>query len=303
MKLKFKFLSLVILCVAAALAFAFRHNLYNYMKGFRNKGKLLYFRGKWRVLPEKYFSIRDFNGFRPFLKPSLKLVNKGQNYSIHLLKLRREGGIAPFNVYIFAFDPQYYHFRIHFKPQREFIKNFHYNDMIFGINASFFDSAGKIIGLTVSNGSVINRSIGKKQSHFLVYKNKKNPEIRSATIQRQDLNNILEAVRGYPLIMSDGIVFNSILSGNPKNSAISRRTVAAKLLDGSIAFLVTDTLIAGLSLRELPAILGGIGVRDALNFDGGGSTQTIFRTQDFIHEISGTDKIPVIIGVHPRNEE
>lgn len=300
MRFKLKFLALIIFGLLLSFVYLYRHELYNYFKEFKNKGRLLYYEKKWRSIPDKYYSLKDFNGQKPFLYNSLETVQKGKFYSIRLLKLRREGGISPFRIYVFSFDPQYYKFKVHVKGKRDFVKNFFYNDMIFGVNASFFDKKGRIIGLVVSNGRKINTAESKRRAYFMVYKDRLNPIIFSSSLIKSGTNTIQEAVRGYPLIMNNGIVHTGVFKNSRRNRRISRRTVVGKLLNGNICFLITDTLIAGLSLKELPIILAGIGSRDALNLDGGGSTQALFSYKGFDIEISGKEKIPVVIGVYKK---
>ena len=66
----------------------------------------------------------------------------------------------------------------------------------------------------------------------------------------------------------------------------------------------------GLSLEELRDILlsDSIGCRDALNLDGGGSTQLFAESRSAANEstptspvfIEGTDEVPVVLAVFPR---
>ncbi len=302
MKFRLRFLALVIIAFLLSAGYLYRHKLYNYFKDFKNKGRLLFYDNGWKSIPDKYYSLKDFNGQKPFLMNSLITVKKGRYFKIRLLKLRREGGLAPFRVYLFSFDPQYFDFKVHVNTKRNFIKKFFYNDMLFGVNASFFDARGRIIGLVVSNGRRITGAESKKRAYFMVLRNRKQPVIFSSNLEKTRLKIVQEAVRGYPLIMNNGIVHPGVFNNTKRNSRISRRTVVGKLLNGNICFLLTDTIIAGLSLKELPIVLGGLGSRDALNLDGGGSTQALFSHKGFNIEINGKEKIPVVIGVYPKKD-
>ncbi len=300
MRIKLRFIALIFLALLFAFGYLYRHGLYNYFKGLKNKGQLLYFNKGWKNISNKYFKLKDFNGLKPFLLNSLIPVKKGKNYEINLLKLRREGGIAPFRIYVFTFDPQFFNFKVHVKNKRDFVNNFFYNDMLFGVNASFFDKKGNIIGLVISNGRKINTAESKSRAYFVVYRNRLTPSIFSSNLIGDNINTVQEAVRGYPLIMNNGMVSPGVYKNSSRNNRISRRTVVCKLLNGNISFILTDTLIAGLSLKELPVILAGLGSRDALNLDGGGSTQALFSYDNLKLEISGKEKIPVVIGVYKK---
>ncbi len=254
---------------------------------------------RWKKIPNKYYSVRDFNGIPLFLKKSMRVIKRSFHYQVSLLRLKREGSISPIKIYIFTFDPQYYKFTTNYFRRPKFIRNFAQRNAIFSSNASFFDKHGKILGLVISRGRTIVPASQNVDNYFLLYKNKISPVI--GRFNRSRIRNVEEGVRGYPLIMNDGLATHSLFHNTRRNNKISRRTVIAKHLNGWVSFIVTDTIIAGLSLRELPVVLGGIGIRDALNLDGGGSSQCLLKIDNYKLEISGRDRIPVSISVVPRN--
>jgi hypothetical protein len=301
MKKIFKIFIIFIICGVIAFMFLRREIIYRYLEGFKNKGKLLYFDGKWKRIPEDAYKITDYNGKKAFLKNSLKLIKKAAGCSVHLLRLRREGGISPFRVYVFIFDPGNFSFSAKYRPQRSEIEDFFESNTIFSVNASFFENSGKVIGMVVSKGKVLVKSQRKNVAYFVVAKNKVSPQIGFFKDIAKFSNRVEEAVRGYPLIMHDGIVLDNVTKQNRRNRKISRRSVVANLVDGKVCFLVTDTFISGLSIRELPVIMGGLGARDALNLDGGGSTQSYFSLGGINIKVSGKDKVPVAINVSPVN--
>lgn len=100
-----------------------------------------------------------------------------------------------------------------------------------------------------------------------------------------DLKKIKELVGGHPRLVKNGVNFlNDALSGGePGSSTTTRapRTIAGISKDTTYLYLVTldgrQTSSAGATLDELANLMIKLGLHDAFNLDGGGSTTMVVR--------------------------
>ena len=170
-----------------------------------------------------------------------------------------------------------------------------------GINASFFDQNRKPLGLIVSNnstpigviqlgGKLLTGIFQVKEGHpSIVHRSEYSPEKVTLAIQA-----------GPRLIAKKSLMKFS------ENEPYSRRSGIALTSTGEIILYATAVRFPGASLSDIQiALLNlGIPVTDALNFDGGGSSQMFAIPQNAQKEeifVSGGDDIPVALIVKEKS--
>ncbi|PYN85967.1 MAG: hypothetical protein DMD87_20665 [Candidatus Rokuibacteriota bacterium] len=140
--------------------------------------------------------------------------------------------------------------------------------VVVAVNASFFDTEGRAIGLGVNDGQLL--AAGKRQSWgALVVDGKKARIVLGGDIQ--DYRAYRLVVQGIPRLVVGGKVQRL------KPQVAERTAVCAA--GGSITIAVTtriETTDFARFLADAPE-KGGLGCSDALNLDGGPSTQLVVR--------------------------
>ncbi len=149
---------------------------------------------------------------------------------------------------------------------------------IAGVNASFFDmkNAGSVDYMKV-NGEVIHQgkeAINNSNSAIII--NGKNVSIvclANENTAAKDLAGSDILVAG-PMLVTAYAMEN--LSDNSFNTTRHPRTCAAITKNGTILLITVDgrheNFAAGMSTKELAFLCKILGAKDAMNFDGGGST-------------------------------
>ena len=171
------------------------------------------------------------------------------------------------------------------------------------INANFFDERGRALGLVMNRG-VTHQSI--HQGGELLNGVFAATRERLSIVVRESFNpsSVLEAVQSGPIILKDG----KPLTDNSSSSRYSRRSGVCLDGQGRLVFYAVSRGFFGLSIAQLREVLlrPEINCRDALNLDGGGSSQ-IYISNDIPGGISGArdffssgeDDIPVALALLP----
>ena len=97
----------------------------------------------------------------------------------------------------------------------------------------------------------------------------------------------LEALGGRPLLLRDSTVVAAVDTEGGPSFATARhpRTAVGIARDGRRLLLVVvdgrqKSYSDGMTLRELADLMRGLGARDAINLDGGGSTTLVYADPD-----------------------
>ncbi len=139
---------------------------------------------------------------------------------------------------------------------------------VVAINASFFDKDGRAMGLAVDAGRLL--VSGKRQSWgALVVDDKRARIVLGAEVNDPLAHRLV--VQGIPRLVVGGQVQQL------KQQLAERTAVCA---DGSVVVLVVSTKAETTAFARFlsePPDQGGLGCRDALNLDGGPSTQLVVR--------------------------
>lgn len=163
------------------------------------------------------------------------------------------------------------------------------------VNGGFFSPEGKSLGLLMNNGTRLN-GFHKTPWWSVFHVSARKPGIHSA----KDFNakhSTEMAIQAGPRLLIRGHI--------PKlKFSLARRSGIGFQPDGHVVIAVADqaelSLTAFADLFRKPESEGGLGCTDALNLDGGGSTQMAARWKDLAVDIRGDTKIPNAIAVFPR---
>ncbi len=158
------------------------------------------------------------------------------------------------------------------------------------LNAGYYDEKGRPMGYFRSGGKVFNsRVLYRGRKTFLHYgavftagRSGGRPEIVSR--EKFEDAGVSEAFQAGPLLVEDGKPVQG-LSRYREYLRATRRTVVALDAGDRLVVLVSEAETRGISWCELQEFLalpeseGGLGVRDAMNLDGGSSSQLWVRDE------------------------
>jgi len=150
------------------------------------------------------------------------------------------------------------------------------------VNGGFFDEAGRSLGLRIARGRRITRLHGTNWGVFSVRNG------RAAIVRTRDFkmrSGIREAVQCGPLL---------VLAGRRMDlkPQWARRTGIGIQRDGRVIVAVTDGSLSFKDWAALWAARDGLNCRDALNLDGGSSTQLALKTRERSLDISAGREVP-----------
>jgi uncharacterized protein YigE (DUF2233 family) len=168
------------------------------------------------------------------------------------------------------------------------------------INANFFDEQGKPLGVVINRGLVhqnIHRGGNTLTGIFKVSRD----QIEIVPRQIFSPDDALDAVQAGPRLITKGIIVKSL-----SNAESTRRSGVCIDSERRLVLFAVSSSLTGLTFDELQQALASPSVRcqDALNLDGGGSTQLFISNQiaagsDSNREvfIQGRDEVPVMLGL------
>ena len=161
---------------------------------------------------------------------------------------------------------------------------------VVAINASFFDKEGRAMGLAVDGGRLI--AGGKRQSWGALVVDGKNARIMlGADIQNHLAHRLI--VQGIPRLVVGGKVQQL------KPQVAERTAVCA---EGNVIVLVVatkaETTAFARFLADAPE-KGGLGCGEALNLDGGPSTQLVVKLPALALSLRGGGAVPNALVVAP----
>lgn len=162
------------------------------------------------------------------------------------------------------------------------------------INANYFDPELKPLGLVISDGKVIQKEHkgGKLLTGFFVIQNQRPLIFERSKIV--DQSSITEAVQAGPLLILNGEIVPI-----KERAEGTRRSAIAVTRNKKLILLVTKSRFPGATLEKVQHVLATpeLEVTDALNLDGGGSSQLFAAKERRFEELnfSGGDAVPVLL--------
>jgi uncharacterized protein YigE (DUF2233 family) len=160
------------------------------------------------------------------------------------------------------------------------------------VNGGFFDERGAPLGLVVSGGVVRNPL---RRVDWGVFSVRAGTASIVHTREYEASPGVEAAVQVGPRLVVNG-------RPTPLKPQTSRRSAVCVHRDGRVTLLVTGAVEAGDLARFLaaPAAGGGLACADALNLDGGPSTQLAARAGDFSLDVAGGWPVPNAVAFLPR---
>ena len=153
------------------------------------------------------------------------------------------------------------------------------NNAILAINGDYYGARQS--GYVIRNGSLYRNSSGNRDALAIM----KNGEFKFVTEGETSAETLLEngALQVFsfgPVLLEDGSI--SVTENDEVGMAMASnpRTAIGYLGKNHYAFVVSDgrtSESAGLSLYELASFMKSLGVSDAYNLDGGGSSTMVFK--------------------------
>lgn len=160
------------------------------------------------------------------------------------------------------------------------------------INGSFFDSNDIPLGLLVSEGH--QKSPLRKVDWGVLSLREGKPRIVHTRDWKSD-DDVTFAIQTGPRL----VVAGKTLSLKPN---LARRSAVCIDPRGRLLLVVTEGPLMLAELAEVlrrPTSEAGLGCRDAINLDGGSSTQLYFSLKGAPDGVVSSDKVPIVLGVFP----
>jgi uncharacterized protein YigE (DUF2233 family) len=159
------------------------------------------------------------------------------------------------------------------------------------INANFFDESGRPLGMVLQEGKLKN-PFHKTEwwASLLLGKNRAKILKVFQTRQTKGFENGVQA--GPRLVVAGRI---------PKlKNTLSPKSAVGINQKGDLILMATEGGLSTQALAEFlkrPEAAGGLGIPNALNLDGGSSTQIFIKVKDFELYIPGLSTVPIGLGV------
>ncbi len=169
------------------------------------------------------------------------------------------------------------------------------------INAHFFDTKHHPLGVLIQNGKKLTKvHRGGRLLTGVFYLKSGEPHIKSRnTFSSEDVSL---AIQAGPRMISQGrkIPFTD-------GSKSSRRSGIAVTRSKEVILYATPLRFPGASFTQIQSMLSDpvLEVSDALNFDGGSSSQLFIRKNDVLSDdlfVTGGQRVPVVLVVKKRNQ-
>jgi uncharacterized protein YigE (DUF2233 family) len=208
-----------------------------------------------------------------------------------------EAGNALSPLLALRFDPAHYTFRAVYRPGQP-LNVVQWQQELPGaaafVNANFFTPEHQILGLLVAGGAVYGSAYTDRGGTFAVLDGA--PRI-FANVGAALAGTPEQAVQGFPMLVMDGL--QAFTSAAPDRA--TRRTAIGQDAQGRVVLIVTPLL--GLTLRDLSAYLptSDLGLVNAFNLDGGGSTMLFLAAPgEPEYSLPSFDPVPAVLAVYPR---
>ncbi len=151
---------------------------------------------------------------------------------------------------------------------------------ILAINGDYYGAQER--GYVLRNGVLYRSTAARNQEDLVIYKDGSFALISESEVSAEQLqeNGAAQILSFGPGLVKDGTVCVSKNEEVGKAMASNPRTAIGILDELHYVFVVSDGRTKeseGLSLYELAAFMQSLGVRDAYNLDGGGSSTMVFR--------------------------
>lgn len=219
-------------------------------------------------------------------------IDNGLSY--RKIEIQKRSSKVPYILHAFKIDSKKYDLRpLTASPDtyasiRRMVEN---QGALLGVNANFFDPNGNPLGLIISNGQEINSY--RPISWWGVFSIEKGIPHIVAGPQWKKSNEVTTAIQAGPRLIAKGKTLRL-------KQEISPKTAIGITKNGDIILVAT---LFPLDINELARLMvgsmrkGGLECIDALNFDGGSSTQMYAKIGSFELRLPSYVGVPVGLGV------
>jgi uncharacterized protein YigE (DUF2233 family) len=191
-------------------------------------------------------------------------------------------------------DPNQYSFRAHYRPG-EPLRVDDWQTELTGaaviINANFFSPDNTILGLLISDGIAYGRSYTDRGGTFFVQGG--TVGVRSNINQPYQGEPYEQAIQAFPMLVYQGQAAYS----NSNDIAPSRRTIIGQDAQGRVILIITPAFGHGLYNLSQYLVTTDLGLVNAFNLDGGGSTLMYRAVDNYV--LRSLDPVPAVLAVYP----
>lgn len=165
------------------------------------------------------------------------------------------------------------------------------------INGGFFDKEGRTLGLRISDGKKKNNLHPADWGVFFLERTRQG-KLAAKIVHTRDYKRNRNAARGITQAVQSGprLVVNGKTTNLKPQTA--RRTGIGIQKDGKVIVAVSDSALLFEEWAKIWAQSDGLNCENALNLDGGGSTQLSLKTHTKSIEVTGAWPVPDVIVVH-----
>lgn len=167
------------------------------------------------------------------------------------------------------------------------------HDALVVINANFFEPSGKPLGLVAADKNELNPFKDISWWSILCLQNQAAKIFHSTKFENGSCDSAIQA--GPRLIIQGSVP--KLKENVSRKSAVGINSKNEILIIASENILPISLFAEVLHLKESE---GGLGLVDALNLDGGSSTQIYVNTKSFVLDIPNFVQVPVGLGVFKR---
>jgi len=158
------------------------------------------------------------------------------------------------------------------------------------VNGGFWSTFQRPCGLAAGNGQVWPNTTPDPEFGTFAIDNEGHAQIHPPELPPEDLTAIAQAVSGRPMLVIGGLIDGPTLLAFPSSNQRAPRTAVGLSRDRHTLYVVVvdgrQRASRGMDLYELAQIMSELGAYDAMNLDGGASSQM------FVRHLGGIVNVP-----------
>lgn len=202
---------------------------------------------------------------------------------------------VPYTLHVFKIDPGKFDFKPlwatpdRYQSIRKMVEN---SEAVLGVNSNFFDENGKPLGLIVSDGQTLHPF--KDISWWgIFYFIRNQPHLIHSSQWKMD-EKISYAVQTGPRLVVNGKVSSQLKPNQSQKTAIGFNKAGDVILAMTLYPMEIHDLAKMMARAEAK---GGLGCIEALNLDGGSSSQLYAKSGNFELRLPSYVGVPVGLGI------
>lgn len=158
------------------------------------------------------------------------------------------------------------------------------------VNGGFWSTFQRPCGLAAGDGEVWPNTTPDPEFGTFVIDTEGQAQIHPPELPPEDLTTIAQAVSGRPMLVTGGLIDEPTLLAFPSSNERAPRTAVGLSRDKQTLYLVVvdgrQRASRGMDLYELAQMMSELGAYDAMNLDGGASSQM------FVRHLGGIVNVP-----------